>query len=44
MTPTENFISHLIELRGRLLRIVIGFLLVFIAFFPFANKIYALLA
>jgi len=44
VTPTENFISHLIELRGRLLRIVIGFLLVFIAFFPFANKIYALLA
>lgn len=44
MTPTENFISHLIELRGRFLRIVIGFLLVFIVFFPFANKIYALLA
>lgn len=44
MTPTENFISHLIELRDRLLRIVIGFIIVFIAFFPFANKIYALLA
>ncbi|MDP1659336.1 MAG: twin-arginine translocase subunit TatC [Methylotenera sp.] len=44
MTPTENFISHLIELRDRLLRMVIGFVVVFIAFFPFANKIYALLA
>lgn len=44
MTPTDNFISHLIELRDRLLRIVIGFIVVFIAFFPFANKIYALLA
>ena len=44
MTPTENFISHLIELRDRLLRIVIGFIIIFIAFFPFANKIYALLA
>jgi sec-independent protein translocase protein TatC len=44
VTPTENFISHLIELRDRLLRIVIGFIVVFIAFFPFANKIYALLA
>ena len=44
MTPTDNFISHLIELRNRLLRIVIGFVVVFIAFFPFANKIYALLA
>lgn len=44
MTPTENFISHLIELRDRLLRIVIGLIVVFIALFPFANKIYALLA
>lgn len=44
MTPTENFVSHLIELRNRLLRIVVGFVIVFIAFFPFANKIYALLA
>jgi sec-independent protein translocase protein TatC len=44
MTPTESFISHLIELRNRLLRIVVGFVLVFVALFPFANKIYALLA
>ncbi|MGB2833638.1 MAG: twin-arginine translocase subunit TatC [Methylotenera sp.] len=44
MTPTDNFISHLIELRNRLLRIVVGFIVVFIGFFPFANKIYALLA
>ena len=44
MSPTENFISHLIELRNRLLRIAAGFIVVFIAFFPFANKIYALLA
>lgn len=44
MTPTENFISHLIELRNRLLRIVVGLLVVFVALFPFANDIYALLA
>lgn len=44
MTPTDNFISHLIELRDRLLRVVLGFIVVFIGFFPFANKIYALLA
>jgi sec-independent protein translocase protein TatC len=44
VTPTDNFISHLIELRNRLLRIVIGFIAVFIVLFPFANKIYALLA
>jgi sec-independent protein translocase protein TatC len=44
MTPTESFISHLIELRNRLLRIVVGFVVVFFGLFPFANKIYALLA
>lgn len=44
MTPTESFVSHLIELRSRLLKVVLGFVLVFIALFPFANRIYALLA
>jgi sec-independent protein translocase protein TatC len=44
VTPTENFISHLIELRSRLLRIAIGLLIVFVALFPFANNIYSLLA
>jgi len=44
VTPTENFISHLIELRNRLLRIVVGLIVVFVALFPFANDIYALLA
>ena len=44
MTPSESFISHLIELRNRLIRTVIGFVVVFACLFPFANKIYALLA
>ena len=44
MTPTESLISHLIELRNRLLKVVVGMLLVFIGLFPFANKVYALLA
>jgi sec-independent protein translocase protein TatC len=44
VTPTESFVSHLIELRDRLLRIVIGMLLVFFGLIPFANKVYALLA
>ena len=44
MTPTESFISHLIELRNRLLKVVLGFVLTFITLIPFANKIYALLA
>ena len=44
METTETFIGHLIELRDRLLRIVLGFVLVFIALFPFANRLYSLLA
>jgi sec-independent protein translocase protein TatC len=44
VTPTENFISHLIELRTRLMRMVIGFVLVFLCILPFANDVYALLA
>jgi sec-independent protein translocase protein TatC len=44
VTTTDTFISHLIELRNRLLRIVIGLILVFIGLFPFANNIYTLLA
>lgn len=44
MSQQGTFIAHLIELRDRLLRIVVGFLLVFICLFPFANKLYTLLA
>lgn len=44
VNSTDSFISHLIELRDRLLRIVVVFLLVFIGFMPFANDIYTLLA
>ncbi len=44
MTPTENFISHLVELRNRLLRAVAGLFLVFVGLFPFADKLYSLLA
>jgi sec-independent protein translocase protein TatC len=40
----QTFIAHLLELRDRLLRTVVGFLVVFIALFPFANKLYSLLA
>lgn len=44
MTPTETFISHLIELRNRLLRAVIGLLVVFVTLFPFSDRLYSLLA
>jgi sec-independent protein translocase protein TatC len=40
----ETFISHLIELRSRLIRSIIAVLLVFVCFFPWASDLYALLA
>ena len=39
-----GFISHLIELRDRLLRIVIFLALIFAVIFPFANDVYNFLA
>ena len=43
-TAQETFLSHLIELRTRLLHSVIAILVVVVALFPFAKDIYALLA
>ncbi len=40
----DTFISHLIEMRDRLLRAVIAIVVVFIALFPWAQDLYALLA
>jgi sec-independent protein translocase protein TatC len=40
----DSFMSHLIELRDRLLRCVIALLLVFICLFPWARDIYTVLA
>lgn len=40
----QTFISHLIELRDRLLRIVIGLVVVFVALFHWSGDIYHLLA
>ncbi len=40
----QPFVSHLLELRDRLLRIVAAILVVFLLMSPFANQIYALLA
>src|SRR5216110_1839716 len=40
----ETFISHLIELRSRLLRAIVAVVIVLAALFPFAKDIYALLA
>ncbi len=38
------FVSHLMELRDRLLRMVLAVLLIFIGLFPFANDIYRFIA
>ena len=40
----RNFIAHLIELRTRLLHSIVALLLVFLCLFPWASKLYALLA
>ena len=40
----ESFVSHLIELRDRLLRVVIVFVVVFLGLFNWAQDLYALLA
>lgn len=44
VSAEETFISHLIELRDRLLRAVLALVLVFLALFPWAQNLYALLA
>ena len=42
--PSSRLVDHLIELRARLLRAVVGLLLVFVVLLPFANKLYGWLA
>jgi sec-independent protein translocase protein TatC len=44
MIGEDTFISHLVELRDRLLRCIIALGIVFACLFPFANKLYTLLA
>ncbi len=43
-SPQESFISHLIELRSRLLRSIIAVVVVLLCLFPWAKDIYAALA
>ncbi|MCP5277938.1 MAG: twin-arginine translocase subunit TatC [Thiobacillus sp.] len=44
MNGQESFITHLLELRDRLLRAVIAWIVVFVCLFPWANDLYSLLA
>jgi sec-independent protein translocase protein TatC len=40
----QPFISHLIELRDRLMRMVLAILVIFLGLFPFGNDIYVFIA
>ena len=40
----DTFLSHLVELRSRLMHAIIAVLVVFVVLFPFSKEIYALLA
>jgi sec-independent protein translocase protein TatC len=44
MSASEAFITHLIELRTRLLNSVVALLLIFVCLFPWASDLYAVLA
>ena len=44
MSTSESFIAHLIELRTRLLHSIVALFVVFVCLFPWASKLYALLA
>ena len=43
-SPQETFVSHLIELRSRLLRAIVAVVVVLVCLFPWAKDIYAVLA
>jgi sec-independent protein translocase protein TatC len=43
-TPEDSFLSHLIELRDRLIRALGAILIVFICVFPWSKELYAILA
>jgi len=44
MSTQDTFISHLVELRDRLLRAILAVLVVFLCLFPWARELYAVLA
>jgi len=42
--PEQPFLSHLVELRDRLMRMVLAILVIFLGLFPFGNDIYVFVA
>ena len=43
MSTQDTFISHLVELRDRLLRAILAVIIVFLCLFYWARELYALL-
>jgi sec-independent protein translocase protein TatC len=44
VSSQDTFISHLVELRDRLLRAILAVIVVFLCLFPWARELYAILA
>ena len=44
MNTQETFISHLVELRTRLIRALLAVVVIFVCLFPWAKDLYSLLA
>lgn len=42
--PEQPFLSHLVELRDRMMRMLLAILIVFLGLFPFGNDIYVFVA
>lgn len=42
--PQQTLVSHLVELRDRLLKILLGLGVLFVVMFPFADELYSMLA
>lgn len=42
--PEESFLSHLVELRDRLIRALLAIAIIFVCLFPWAKDLYSLLA
>lgn len=42
--PEDSFLSHLFELRNRLIRVLVAIGIVFVCLFPWAKELYVLLA
>ncbi len=43
MSTQDTFVSHLVELRDRLLRAILAVLVVFLCLFPWAKDLYTVL-